>query len=182
MITYTVHEPPEAPADRLDRAESLVFIKDGFTWTAALFGPFWLAAHRLWLALLGYLIVYGLLHALVWMLGTGQNALSYALLALGVILGFEADTLRRWTLGRAGWRMVGSVNGRNAEDCERRFFEAWLPSQPYVAARALSQSTLAAGPEPAPIGGAPAPASGTDPASPRSKGWRYSFSLGGRRT
>ena len=30
MRTYTVHEQPNPPADRIDRAEKLVFIKDGF--------------------------------------------------------------------------------------------------------------------------------------------------------
>jgi len=29
VVAYTVHEPPNPPADRLDRAERLVFIKDG---------------------------------------------------------------------------------------------------------------------------------------------------------
>ena len=143
MITYTVHEPPDAPGDLLDRAEALVFVKDGFSWVAAAFGPFWMAANRLWLGLVGYLAVYGLLLGIFWALGIGQRPLSYALLALGAIVGFEADTLKRWTLERSGWRMIGSVNGRNSEECERRFFEAWLPGQPYVAAAALSQSRLA---------------------------------------
>ena len=40
MLTFTVHEPPNPPADRVDRAESLVFIKDGFSWAAALLASF----------------------------------------------------------------------------------------------------------------------------------------------
>src|SRR5688500_11268203 len=44
MSVYTIHEPPDPPADRLDRADSHVFVKEGFTWTAALFTPFWLIA------------------------------------------------------------------------------------------------------------------------------------------
>ena len=47
MLTFTVHEPPSPPPDRLERAESLVFVKDGFSWTAALFGPVWLLVHQL---------------------------------------------------------------------------------------------------------------------------------------
>jgi hypothetical protein len=31
--------------------------------------------------------------------------------------------------------MLGSVTGRNAAECERRFFETWLPSQPIIAPR-----------------------------------------------
>ena len=57
MLTFTVHEPPNPPADRVDRAEGLVFIKDGFAWFAALFAPLWLLMHRLWWALLGYVVL-----------------------------------------------------------------------------------------------------------------------------
>ena len=37
------------PADRLDRAERLVFVKDGFSWLAACCPPLWLLANGLWL-------------------------------------------------------------------------------------------------------------------------------------
>jgi hypothetical protein len=56
------------------------------------------------------------------------------LLALNLLLAFEGDTLRRWTLNRRGWRMLGAANGRNRNECERRFFEAWIPSQPVLQA------------------------------------------------
>ena len=39
MLTFTVHEPPNPPADRIERADKLVFVKDGFSWMAALFAP-----------------------------------------------------------------------------------------------------------------------------------------------
>ena len=59
MLTFTVHEPPDPPADRIDRAEKLVFVKDGFSWAAALFGPLWMIFHRLWWALLGFVLIAG---------------------------------------------------------------------------------------------------------------------------
>src|SRR5581483_7531236 len=120
MTAYTVYEPPDPPADRLDRAESLEFVKEGFSWAAALLTPFWLAANRMWLVLAGYL--------------GGMVILQ----AVHVLIGFEADSLKRWTLERNGWRMVGSAVGRNWAECERRFFEAWLPGEPYIKAEALS--------------------------------------------
>ena len=42
----------------------------------------------------------------------------------------------RWALERRGWRTLGSVSGKTAAECERRFFEAWLPGQPIIAPRA----------------------------------------------
>jgi hypothetical protein len=175
MLTFTVHEPPDPPADRLDHAESLVFVKEGFSWAAAAFGPFWMIANRLWLALLGYLVVYAGLQALVWALEAGQQLLSYMMLALGLLIGFEADSIRRWTLARAGYRMIGAVTGRNAEECERRFFESWLPAQPYIRSEALTQSRLAES-SLAPL---PSAASGPVSSPPRPlSGWRSAFNFG----
>jgi hypothetical protein len=132
MQTYTVHEPPTAPADRVDRAEGLVFIKDGFSWGAALFGPLWLLAHRLWWPLIGYIATYGAIEAVRLTRIVDQRWIGLCLLALNLLLAFEGDSLRRWTLNRRGWRMLGAANGRNRNECERRFFEAWIPSQPVL--------------------------------------------------
>ena len=132
MLTYTVHEPPDAPSDRIDRAERLVFVKDGFSWTAAVFTPIWLIVHRLWWPLLGYIVLSALCGWLGSLFDSGWSTL--ATLALHLLIGLEADTLRRWGLQRRGWRTVGSVTGRTADECERRFFDMWLPAQPVIAA------------------------------------------------
>jgi hypothetical protein len=132
MLTFTVHEPPDPPADRIDRAERLVFIKDGFSWAAAVFGPLWMLVHRLWWALLGLLLITGGLQLIGKFTAADQRWLGLAAFAVNVLVGFEADTLRRWALERRGWQMLGSVSGRNYAECERRFFEAWLPGQPIL--------------------------------------------------
>ena len=132
MLTFTVHEPPSPPADRLERAESLVFIKDGFSWAAALFGPVWLLVHRLWWALLGYVVICAGMEAVRWAVGLDAGWVTVGALGLALLIGLEASTLRRWKLDGQGWRMIGSVSGRNAPECERRFFEEWLPKQPAV--------------------------------------------------
>jgi hypothetical protein len=132
MLAYTVHEPPNPPADRVDRAESLVFVKDGFTWSAALLAPVWLLAHRLWWPLIAYLIASGGFELIKRATAIDQNWLGLAVLALNLLVGYEADTLRRWGLQRRGWRMLGAVTGKTAAECERRFYEAWLPSQPII--------------------------------------------------
>ena len=55
MIVFTVHEPPDAPVDRVDRADVLKFIGDRFSPAAAGFAPFWLLANRIWLGFAMYL-------------------------------------------------------------------------------------------------------------------------------
>ncbi len=53
MRVWTVHVP--LPADdagggrRRPRRPGPVLVREGFSWGAFLFGPFWLLAHRLWL-------------------------------------------------------------------------------------------------------------------------------------
>src|ERR1700712_5643465 len=53
MPVYTVH----APAADDGEADRFTFVRDGFHFWAFVFGPLWLARHRLWLALLGYIAV-----------------------------------------------------------------------------------------------------------------------------
>src|SRR5262249_58114939 len=43
-----------------------------------------------------------------------------------LLVGFEAATLRRFTLSRRGWRNVGLVVGDDLESAEHRFFNAWV--------------------------------------------------------
>jgi hypothetical protein len=132
MLTFTVHEPPSPPADRMDRAESLAFVKDGFGWAAALFAPIWLLVHRLWWPLLGYVVASGLFELVRMAIPSGGAWPTLAAAALHLIIGFEAGTLRRWGLERRRWRMLGTVSGKTAAECERRFFEVWLPTQPAI--------------------------------------------------
>lgn len=142
MIVYTVHEKPNGPADRIERAERLVFVRDGFTWSAAIFGPFWMLAKGLWLVALLYIAAsVGLGYGLRW-LGVAPGWLTLGSLAVNILLGFEAGSLQRWTLRRRGWQMVGSVTGRTWEECERRFFDGWLPHEPLI--RPSSESVRAA--------------------------------------
>lgn len=131
MIVYTIHEPPNPPVDRLDRAAEFTFVRDGFSLLAALLGPVWMLVHGLWLVLFGYLVVATAIGAIA-IAGVGAGWAMVLVVALNVIVGFEWSSLRRWTLERRGWRSVGTVTGRNAAECERRFFESWLPGEPFL--------------------------------------------------
>lgn len=140
MTICTVHEQLNPPADRLDRAERLLFVEDGFSWLAAFLTPLWMLANRMWRALLLYLA--GVFAFALTLHGLGVTAewSQLATLALHVAIGFEADSLQRWTLARSGWRMLGAVTGPSLEECERRFLERWLPDQPIIAATSLAPS------------------------------------------
>lgn len=132
MVTYTVHEPPHPSADRVDRADELRFIKDGFSWLTALVPPLGLAAKGLWIPLILVCVAIGLVSALLSAIGADASWTGLILTAVGLYLGFEVSTIERAMLDRAGWRMLGTVSGRNIAECERRFFESWLPDQPVI--------------------------------------------------
>ncbi|MBI4725292.1 MAG: DUF2628 domain-containing protein [Rhodomicrobium sp.] len=128
MITYTVHEPAR-PAQTIDeRADQVVFVKEGFTWWGFLFGPFWLLFNALWFEFIAALLLSGGLAAGLVELGLKEQAPGIANLFLMLVIGFEGNDLRRWRLERKGYRFLCSVAGSSFEECERRFFDAWLPS------------------------------------------------------
>lgn len=128
-VAVTVHEQPTPPADRLERAEAMVFVSDDFSWGAALLGPIWLALNQLWIALIAYVAGTAVLSWLLSALGYNETATTVLVLAINVWLGFEAPALKRMALARAGWTEAGSVSGRDAGECERRFFDGWFASQ-----------------------------------------------------
>jgi hypothetical protein len=130
LSVFTVYEPPLTSGDRADRAERLVFIKDGFIWTAAIVPAIWLLAKRLWLE---FFVFVALATALTWGVEAAgaPTALSVALMVIvQIVLGFEAGALQGAALERRGWRFAGTVADRNRLECERRFLESWLPAQP----------------------------------------------------
>ena len=131
---YTVHEPPGVNVDRIDRAAEMVFVRDGFSWGAALFSPFYFLVKGQWLAALAYLAVVFLISALLWTTGLDHQWFSVAVLGLNVFIGFEASTIEKAWLALRGWREIGTVAGRNLPECERRFFDTWLSAEPAMAA------------------------------------------------
>ena len=132
MATYTVHEPPVSDSDRVDRAVELAFVKDGFSWLTAIFPPLGFIANGLWLMAVAYLAGVGLLGYVLTVLKVDPNWISLIIFMINLYLAFEISTLRRWMLDQKGWQMLGVVNGRSIAECERRFFESWLPGQPVI--------------------------------------------------
>ena len=123
--TYTLHVPANAePGDPegLDQAE---LVKDGFSWGAFLFTFLWFFWNRLWLAGLGVLIaVVGLPFALqAARVNTAAAVLAELLLSL--LIGLEANSLKRWT-----WRRkkpaADVVTASDLDEAEAKAFSRWL--------------------------------------------------------
>jgi hypothetical protein len=128
MPVYTVHAPSPNAAD-LRATDKFVFVRDGFHFWAMIFGPLWLLWHRLWLALLGWVIFLGVFQLGLSSLGVGRAWIVVADLVVALLMGFEASSLRRWTLSRGKWRELDVVVADDQDTAERRFFERWSQKQ-----------------------------------------------------
>jgi len=125
MAVYTVHAPPAGSGPQLRAAERFVLVRDRFSWPAFWFGPLWMLWHRLWLPLLGYGV--WLLAIALALRAIGGSAAASVVIALAValLLGSEAASLRRFGLDRRGFTLCGVVVGDDLEAAERRFFSAF---------------------------------------------------------
>jgi len=137
MPVYTVHAPVTNNAG-VRATDRFAFVRDGFHFWAALLGPLWLIWHRLWLALLGWIVVTLAVDAGMAKLGAGGPAIFLANVLIALLVGFEASNVRRWTLSRRNWRQLDIVVADDEEQAERRFFDRWTAKQ-----RALSNDQSA---------------------------------------
>jgi hypothetical protein len=124
MPVYTVHAPVMNDAG-IGAADKFAFVRDGFHFWAALLGPVWLLWHGLWLALIGWIAVMAAVGFGMSALGVGGNAIFLVDILLALLMGFEAASLRRWTLSRHNWRQLDIVVAEDWESAERRFFDRW---------------------------------------------------------
>ena len=125
MPVYTVHAPQGADSAVRHGTDKFVFVRDGFSVWAFVFGPLWLLSHRLWLALFGYLAVSAAGEAALWLLDAGAGVRLVVMLLVALLMGFEAASLWRWTLSRRNWLQLDIVLADGEEAAERRFFDRW---------------------------------------------------------
>jgi hypothetical protein len=135
MSVYTVHAPQAGEVD----PERFQFVRDGFHFWAFVFAPLWLLFKRQWLAFVIYLGVAVILQVGLWLIGMPRTVHGVVSLLMHLLVGIEAATVQRWTLGLKGWNELGVVSGDRYETAERRFFDNWT-------ARAAKAATPASPP------------------------------------
>lgn len=121
MKTFTVHTPPPSGSAQKDALDTL-FVREGFALWAFLIPLFWLIAQRMWLVLVGYIVFTGLVEGAAYLIGDIVPGIFAFLIT--ILFGLEANSLRRWTLDRKGYRFVAVASGRSVEDAEQRYFDS----------------------------------------------------------
>lgn len=105
MRVWTVHVRP---------GHGTILLREGFAWLAFLFPGLWFLVNRMWLVLVLYLAGAVLLGAA--MRDLPDPLIGLAGLAVQLLIGCHARDLRRWTLARRGWRLLGVVAAAGGED------------------------------------------------------------------
>lgn len=129
MAIFTIHFPPSPPG-QAPSPEKIVFLRDGFSWLAFIFGPFWLAWRRAWLVAVLWTLLLVALALVAWKLKVSRDAVSWLTLALAVWLGFEGERIVAWTLARRGYVEQDLVIGDDVDEAEAAFFHRHRPAQP----------------------------------------------------
>jgi hypothetical protein len=157
MARYTVHIPANDDAFQHEAAlERAIFVRDGWSWAAFAFGPFWLLWNRHWITGMLTLVVTGALLAGLAALPTSEAAKAGAALLLMFLWGLEGSSLRRLAVARAGYTEEGLVVGDSLDALEQRFF-AEMADSGRVPAQEAPAATLppVSGPGAIPFRGAP---------------------------
>src|SRR5260370_32849115 len=94
MPVYTVHAQVTNGAG-IAAVERFAFVRDGFHFWAAVFGPLWLVLHRLWLALTGWIIVSLPINVGMARLGAHGTAIFLGDVFIALLMGFEASSIPR---------------------------------------------------------------------------------------
>jgi hypothetical protein len=135
MAIYAVHCPAGdgEPAKALERAH---FLRLGYCRMATVFGPLWLAAHRLWRPLGLWLLGAALVGAAAAFGLVGSTAALWLYVLSALYLGLEARAFEGAALVRGGEPLVDVVYAADAASAERAFFTRALALPPPLRAAA----------------------------------------------
>jgi hypothetical protein len=158
MRFWTAHEPRYA-ASAAERAEGIVFVKDGFSWPGLFISLPWLLYHRLWLGTLIYVVISLAIGAAGAFLPLNDGAGTLLGLIASLYVGFEGNDLRRRKLAKQGFTQVQGLSAKSLLEAETAFFAERPAAVPFrtrpapratdaVAARPADPDVLGLFPEP----------------------------------
>jgi len=106
---WSVHLRPE------NRLSPPILVREGFSWGAFLFGPLWLLVHRAWIPAVLVIAANVLAAALA-----PADMMAFLLFAIGLLVGFSGNDLRRFSLERQGYLLRHVVVARDMDSALAR--------------------------------------------------------------
>ncbi|OYY10196.1 MAG: hypothetical protein B7Y70_08915 [Rhizobiales bacterium 35-68-8] len=125
MAIWNVLIKDEAGETDEVRAERALFVRERPFLLVFLFPTLGLLRFRLWLALVGYLVLGGILVGLDALLSVPQAVEIAAAMGLNLLVCLELSTLRLRKARRLGYREAGVVSAPTRDEAERRFFKSY---------------------------------------------------------
>ncbi len=118
MASFSVFLPPGAQAT----PERIVFLRDGFSTPAFLFGPVWLLWKRAWMPAATVVALLSLLTLLAQLPGASPILSVFLGLALAIWLGLEGRQILGWSLKRRGYVESDVIIAENEDEAEEVYF------------------------------------------------------------
>ncbi len=169
MTSYTVHFPRGTQTVDEDALVKAVLIKDGFSWGAFFFNVLWLFWNRLWIAGFAVMFALGAISALFEVFHVNQMFMGLADILLSILVGLEANSLKRWTFQRTGRPVAAVVTGHDYIEAEARMIASGLHQGRQHMRAVQPQASHPQAPVAATGTSVPAPALGLFPVSERSR-------------
>ena len=119
MRFYTVHRRSRGVLAEPD----VEFVKEGFSWPAAIFGFLWALWHRMWWTAVGLFVAEAAISLLLDHFEADTSVEIIVGIAVAALIGWAADDLRRAALAVRGFAVVGVVAAPGLDAAEQRFFE-----------------------------------------------------------
>ena len=136
MRIYTVLEPPDAKSERV------VFVPEGFSWGALVFGLLWALWHRMWVVALLLFVLSAILSIATNLELLGPGFATLLQFGIGLIFAFEARSLQAKSLARVGFRRAALIQASDSEAAERVYFSGRPTASRPLPIRAAPDDTL----------------------------------------
>ncbi|MCH2547843.1 MAG: DUF2628 domain-containing protein [Alphaproteobacteria bacterium] len=141
MRIYTIHINPR----KKHPYESPIFVAESFNVFAFIFHWIWALSHRMWLATILMLCFWTALNYLNYMQILHPFALMAVQLGYQILIGYQANDLRRARLKKSGYIISDIVTSDNLVRAEQRYFERYFPQGrlPQTPAHTASKNSVA---------------------------------------
>ncbi len=128
---YSVHINPEHE----EPFETAEFVQEGFNIYAFIFTGLWMLYHKIWASGIVIILLMGLIAALG--ASFSFNPMSVLVLRVGlqIMIGLEANDLRRRYLSERGFIVSDIVTGTTLLDAQQRYFDRQFDPSRQVLAR-----------------------------------------------
>jgi len=125
MRVFTAYEKPGPAGPGAD--SDVVLVEEGGSFKAMFLPLIWPLFHRMWIILAAQFLI---IVAFILLSTLSEDAGLVMLVAAGaasVMMGLNANDLRRWSLRQRGYVFTGIVAGHDVAEAEQRLFTALGP-------------------------------------------------------